>query len=383
MKANFILGAGFSMPAGYPSGAALNQKFFSGVERKLLKHSSGEWHWDDYDEATSHNGRLNTDYVKYSYLLSELVEQYQLQTAKIFNYEEFYDWYLDYSTSGHTGSCYEAVNSRLSIELSNPPKASLLQEWELIDEKIYNIINYLISDLLCKPYERDQTADNYRGFLDTLRTCEEVNVFSLNHDMLVEYLFKENDLIYSDGFSENDSPIIGTNEEKLPVFQNTYDTAVKLYKLHGSIDYYIYEEANESGAHVDHTGNSWFYKPQSYYNRHGSKRVGDNGKALQSFPQTKVYPQFLTGKDKSNIIESHLIYKSMFETFENSFVNIDTLVIVGYSYGDAHINRIIKQGLDNYNFNIVNINPWRHFPFRKNYKNVQVDFLDTIEEISL
>ena len=104
---------------------------------------------------------------------------------------------------------------------------------------------------------------------------------------------------------------------------------------------------------------------------------------VQSLPQISVYPQFLTGKSKSDIVDSHKVYSPMFDAFKSSFNEVDTVVIVGYSYGDIHINRIIKQGLDNNTFRTINVNPWKHFPFRKNYKNEKVELLDSLEQLDL
>ena len=102
------------------------------------------------------NGRLNTDHIRYSYLLSELVEQYQIETARVFNYEEFFDWFVKKSGSDDIKDYCTTVNNRLTTELSYQKDSGYLfqsmgcMEWH----KSYEIINYLIADLLVRPYQR-------------------------------------------------------------------------------------------------------------------------------------------------------------------------------------------------------------------------------------
>ena len=37
------------------------------LENNILKFSSGEWKWDEYDLPTAQNGRLNWDHLNISY----------------------------------------------------------------------------------------------------------------------------------------------------------------------------------------------------------------------------------------------------------------------------------------------------------------------------
>lgn len=386
MKVNFLLGAGFSIPAGYPSGLHLNESFFNKVENRLLKSTSLEWYWDEHGEVRSHNGRLNVDHLKYSYLLSEYVEQFQQESHKTFNYEEFFDWFKEKVEDDNAIQRFcETVNERLFDEFQIEEDS--LHVFQRTDSstwsEVFNIYNHLIADLLNRKYSREENIGVFSNFIKTVLQYDEANIFSLNHDLLTEYLLNENHIPYSDGFSKEKSFIIGSENEPLPLFQNIFSESVRLFKLHGSVDYYIYDEGVERGARVSLTGNYWFYKPLSYNNKHQSRRVDENGKVIQTFPQSKVYPQFLTGKTKDSLINDHSVYTPMFDAFKSSFEDLDILIIIGYSYGDVHINKILKENMDANDFKIININPGMSFPFRKNYKNDFVEQLSSIEELDI
>ena len=384
MNTTFILGAGFSIPANFPCGKTLNEKFFKNIENRLLRHSSSEWAWDDYDEATSNNGRINYDYLRISFLLSELVEQYQKETSLIFDYEEFYDWFLSkWGNYELMEICCNSVNERLIMEFkidSNSPYCfnNVLSNQFLTINECYN---YLIADLIGRPYAQEEKKNEYTNFIKLVKTSEQVNIFSLNHDLLLEYLFKENSINFSDGFNIENSCIVGEKNENLPMFDNSYKENTKLYKLHGSIDYFKFEELILKELINYRTGQYWFFKPLGYHNKHYAKRIRPStGELVQDFNNNTV-PQFLTGKNKFAIINQHLVFKPIYENFIKSFSQVQRIVIIGYSYRDVHINKIIKEGIDNGNLEIININPIVKFPFRKNYSSKFVKELESIYDL--
>ena len=83
------------------------------------------------------------------------------------------------------------------------------------------------------------------------------------------------------------------------------------------------------------------------------------------------------------VIDQHLIYKPIYEHFTASFESIDALLVYGYSYRDAHVNKIIKQAIDTYPFQVINVNPYTPFPFRRNCSSVNIENAESIEEVKL
>ena len=85
------------------------------------------------------------------------------------------------------------------------------------------------------------------GFLDELNNdqeIEEINIFTLNHDLLLEKYFADHSIDYCNGFGDEQS--LG-NEEGISMGSARYwepgklsksRERIKLVKLHGSLDWY-------------------------------------------------------------------------------------------------------------------------------------------------
>ena len=101
--------------------------------------------------------------------------------------------------------------------------------------------------------------DGYNGFLSYLSELSRefiVNVHTLNHDLLFESFnntgFINGDM--SDGFDEYGSEYYGkltiknrTYHCRLERYKGRYNTPIRLYKLHGSLDYVPFYRQNEYG----------------------------------------------------------------------------------------------------------------------------------------
>jgi hypothetical protein len=381
-----VIGAGFSRAADFPTGNDLNQKFFESMENKILNMSSDEWVWDEYDDATSNNGRLNSDYLNISYLLSEFVECYQREFCRIFNYEEFYDWFRDkYNNQELLEELALKVNERLKKDFKIDDSSEHIIKEPNINHynKIYKSFNYLIGDLLLRPYKRVEKKDYYKVFIDYLNHFEEIEIYSLNHDLLIEFLLSEFNINYSDGFTTNNSPIRGDNNEILKIFDNYYPNKIRLYKLHGSIDYHLFEEMIEEGAISRPTGKYWYYKPGTYHNKHFAKRIDLSTNEVVQKYNFNTLPQFLTGKNKMDFIQGQHFYGDLYDNFVKTFINCTELLTIGYSFADLHINSVIKSSIDKYNFKIVNVNPGQKFPYRKDYTTKSFVNIDKLEDLKM
>lgn len=383
-KLVLLIGSGFSKNAEYPTGNELNQKFFENIENRMLSMSSGEWVWDDYDDATSNNGRLNSDYLNISYLLSEFIEKYQQNYFKVFNYEEFYDWLSEnYGNEDLINELTVKVNERLKKDFQLDEKSNHIIKDPNINHyrKIYESFNYLIGDLLLRPYKRQDNKSKFDKFINYLKNFEDVEIYTLNHDLLLEYLLSESKIKYSDGFSVDESTIRGQKDDILKIFNNTYGTNIRLYKLHGSVDYYRFDEMIEEGVISKRTGKYWFYKPETYHNKHFAKRIDLKTKEIVQRHNFNTLPQFLTGKNKKDFIVNQTFYGDLYKTFNNAFRSCKEFMIIGYSFADLHINSVIKLAVDKYEFSIKNVNPGMNFPFRKNYSTNGIDNISSIEKI--
>jgi hypothetical protein len=162
------------------------------------------------------------------------------------------------------------------------------------------------------------TADNIRD-LHYLRNLFEVcndgcgvDVFSLNYDLCIEtaltqYVKRQ----FANGFTESG----GWEPQTL-----NNDAAIRLFKLHGSLDWV--EDAAYGLCSLQ-------------YPRHSQAEniEGDSVKPLLIFGTAhKLSPR-----------EPFL---SMTYSFSQKILTTTVLAIVGYSFGDEHVNQIIRQGVE-------------------------------------
>jgi len=372
-----LLGAGFSRNCGFPLANDINEKFSNLDPENLLFFLSGEWKWDEHSEADSNNGRLAYDRLGLSLLLHSYIEKYITECEKSFDYEEFLDWFIENSSNVDLlQDKINEVNSKIKETYDLPENdASYLasSQERVYKNHLYDCYNELIADLLSRDYEIRYNQMDYFGFLVFFQMFKNKYIFTLNHDLLLEYLLKRYNKEYSDGFSLDNSPITGEKDEPLEVFSNQYVNDTKLYKLHGSIDYYRFDFYNQSKALYLRTGEYLFFKPKSYHNKHFAKRIDlDSGKVIQN-QNINITPQFLTGKNKPMVIENSRFYGYLFNSFADVLKQTSDLLIIGYSFGDTHINEMIIKTIDSrviknvYNINRSDTDFFKIHGFKGNY----------------
>lgn len=164
----------------------------------------------------------------------------------MFDYEEFYDFL--HSSSVRVGRYEEVINKFVTERIT-------LGDYVCCITEIYN---KLINCQLTTSYNNLDVYDGLEDFLSHVARQYVINVHTLNHDLLFEQLIETANLQmnFSDGFTEIGSPYYGIYENKeynvryhcrLARFTNNYkDKAIRLYKLHGSLNYVLHSRAKES-----------------------------------------------------------------------------------------------------------------------------------------
>lgn len=161
-----------------------------------------------------------------------------------------------------------------------------------------------------------------------------INIFTTNYDVYNETALDRLNFLYNNGFS-------GTVERKFNPM---------LYK-------YMYVENMNLNKDV--------WEPVSYFfnliKLHGSITWEADKNNMDIFENTNldtlsnemnkvmIYPSPL--KDRSTLMTP---YSDLFRFLENSlFLNNSTLIVIGYSFGDDHINRVIYNALANPTFRLI------------------------------
>lgn len=377
-KLTVILGAGFSYDAGLPLGKDIQARFDRDQRGKLLLASSSEWMWiDDKSDTDKHNFTLNYDYMAYSYILNEYIKQYKLEKGSFINYEDFYQYIND--TQSNIENCKPLFEkAKKAFVKDNPTITKESHHFYPFTNpnyyRIKEIVNYLIWDLLQIPKAKEELIESYRPFIEVIKKYDEVDIFTLNHDLLLELLLEFNQIEFTKGFSMINSNIQYEGEPLL-TFQNDFkNIKIRLHKLHGSVDCYQFEHCTQNGSFLKRTGEGTYYLPGGYRARHVSVRIDINtGEIIQDFNADAV-PKFITGTNKLDLIESDYMYSQLYKNFFTSIEKAHNLLISGYSFRDKHINK----ALENNNIkNIINQNPYDKYPFKQACLNV-----DNVKEIT-
>lgn len=369
-----VLGAGFSANAGMPTASDIGTRFDRNLKEKLLSASSSEWMWiDGKSDAEKNNGILNFDYLAYSYVFDELVRRYKADRGSFIYYEDFYQFIID------NFSNYEWVE-----DLFSTSKDNLLMDRPYLNENDYNrqylfplekkqfqkvsdILNYLIGDMLTKiPKSDEELLEIYKGFINYIVQFESVDIFTLNHDLLLERILELNGIPYSKGFNTENSPIIH-NDLSVPFFNNSFNASIKIHKLHGSLDFYQFRHHLKSdGLFWQLTGEYDYYMTTNYSTKHNSKRIDPNtGEMLQDY-NFDIVPKFITGTKKLDTIENDFLFKQLFQNFNEVIDKAENLLVSGYSFSDDHLNDKLKSK----EFNYINHNRSKEYPFGGIGKNI-------------
>lgn len=157
-----------------------------------------------------------------------------------------------------------------------------------------------------------------------------ISIFTTNYDLFSEMALDELGFPYNNGFSgsykRKFNPVSYNYMyvENMNLTRDVWDRVssfFNLVKLHGSI--------------------SWLRKDNEIWERHYSDIPDDD--------TVMIYPTPL--KDRTTLMEP---YSDLFRTMENRIVQKNSvLVVLGYSFGDDHINRIILNGLAVPSFRLV------------------------------
>ena len=349
---SILLGAGFSAPMGYPIGNDMNESLLDFDDRFLDFAPCGSLATStDGTKPTFQMGGVLNNHQKYFIFCKRLIKEYTKAHKDKFDYEQFYDFIKteEAKRERYQRLCDDLLDDCESYEhyLSNV-------------SHIYNqMAAHLLKDKTGKSWYDDEPFrvnfyDGYNGFLSYLSELSRefiVNVHTLNHDLLFESFnntgFINGDM--SDGFDEYGSEYYGkltiknrTYHCRLERYKGRYNTPIRLYKLHGSLDYVPFYRQNEYG---------WMI-PENYVKIKWGIGAGDIMKSRKSKIGYDISPfeyhaDFLTGTtSKIKRYNEPLLFRKLFKKFRKNLRDAEMLIIIGYGCKDEGINEMIKENFD-------------------------------------
>jgi hypothetical protein len=166
-----------------------------------------------------------------------------------------------------------------------------------------------------------------------------VNVFTLNYDTLVEQASDAEGVVLLDGFVGAQRRIFRPESYEQDLYfpaettegrVHRFDRVLHLYKLHGSITW----TANESTLDDPYGVQSAVFDP-------------DGTQPLLIYPTPAKYGETLGSP-----------YSELFRRFAGALARPQSvLFVVGYGFGDEHVNAIIRQALAVPSFTLVIVDP--------------------------
>ncbi|KZN99235.1 SIR2 family protein [Pseudobacillus badius] len=170
---------------------------------------------------------------------------------------------------------------------------------------------------------------------------KKVNIFTLNYDLMIEKTAEELGLHVNNGFAGFHFRTFIPSSFHLGTHLNYQDgekintKGINLFKLHGSLSW----EFDDSKPPYGITE-----KQQNFANLSG----GNEGE-LENIPECIIYPV-----QSKKTYSLDLPYSEMFRQFIE-FVNKEnsSLIVMGYSFLDEHVNDIITNALSSPNFNLI------------------------------
>lgn len=393
MKIAFLLGAGFSRSMNLPLAAEINSRFSSPLTGTFLQQSSGEWQWTyGKDSAMLNNGKLSSRVKPFEFLFEAFVEEYIKKYGPCLNYEHFYQWLVEsIYFHGRLQEFQLMAETKIESFIKDKEYQERLKEELKVapDSEIFSCLDHLIADMLHFAIPNAET-NKYNNFIKIVTSYSPLTIFSLNHDLVLEFLFKESGIRFSNGFSSDNSNLIGEKKRILSIFQACFTEDIHLIKLHGSIDTFRFDHRVQVDSKPPLPPSSWEvtgdyeYFKGGYHDKHYVQRIDSKtGEVIQPF-NPDISPRFITGIGKEDIIKKDKMYKVLFEEFQTSVRAAEILCIVGYSFADSHINNEICSAITNGIIKrIINVNPQKNIPLPCLSSRVQLVYLNSVEDLTL
>ncbi|MDF9800558.1 hypothetical protein OKW21_005821 [Catalinimonas alkaloidigena] len=368
MNISFVLGAGFSFNAGIPIVSGISERFTQErIHENILHFPSEESAWSEFAiPADVKNGSISHDKDVLGFILQELVSTFleeNIDDNGVLNYEDFYFWSRNYLVNNIN---WITVVESASENYYKEYKSKLKRFDTITPKHVFSCILHLIRDLLEIRREIHSLRSDYSYFIKVISdNSNEINIFTLNHDLLLEILMENSSLNYSNGFSTSKSTLIDDDKSSLAIFDNTFDERIKIYKLHGAINQFKYEYIESSNSYKGYD----YFITNDYQAKHWARDTDDQGNAIQQF-NPNIDPSFITGNNKVELITTDKMYSELYKKFSDTLPKSDKLVIIGYSYNDEHINSVIEGSIKTIS-QIINVNPFQAFPFsHENITNI-------------
>lgn len=370
---SFLLGSGFSIPAGIPGVPQLNVRFSEVPENEIMIHSSMTV--IRLNGLEDNNRWMNWDQRLFVQELLEFYNEEILPEGASFHYETFYDFYSGYIDAEENKAEIEGFYERFGKKhFKDRPDTRKCRDRMNDFDNAFNQL--LAAELLNVAHLEDIGLGNYPyggffGFLSSLVQQADIKVHSLNHDLFFDFVASKHSNLwenYSDGFELEGSPYYGdlnhqfstgegrkiskSYKVKLSRFIDKFDTALQFFKLHGSVFTSKVFSRDQKNPVVR------IKKDYAVSNFYQEVVDSESGQARFEYLFDDTSPDFLSGTtNKTRYYTRDPYYVRLFQHFQENLQNSELLFVIGYGFQDKGINEYLEENFLKRGSQMIVINP--------------------------
>ena len=219
---------------------------------------------------------------------------------------------------------------------------------------------------------------DYYGITSLINQEHVLNIFSLNHDIVFEEIFDYYKIPYKDGFYKRENNYNHIAKFKAVTsselesghldFFKPNEHGVNLIKLHGSLDIFAAEDKNlflKSYGESSFVGSNYAEirkvedRNLEILQRDGVRITNELCVQDRSGELQFLRRSLLSGAHKFKGQFDQIIPVSLLQFFKQQLNDTEQLAVIGYSFGDEHINDALKQWLERKSRTIVVYDPYR------------------------
>lgn len=340
-----LLGAGFSIPFGIPSTEDLTELITS-EEIKFVKTTCGDYYTEkekeeEWRRKNPHKIDLDGGEAEaYHNIIRFLYTREKDQLVRKINFEDIYS--LLYSLAYPSQSaCYQRYRDgfiEYLDKLSDKEKTKLKISWpkqdllkELREPDPYITTMKMLKCIIAKELDKHSGVDVTllkSKFWDHLFKSEKINIFSLNHDLIIEQILEHKSKDFQDGFELKN----GFQE-----FTDNFpdNNKINFLKLHGSINWF-----NVSGS------------GRNFYVNNKNTRIESMTRMYSNLLENRQEPLFINGRafltGTQNKYEEYLIdiYSDLKWHYKRLLKDTEKLIVIGYSFGDYGVTTEIRNWMN-------------------------------------
>ena len=331
MKTAILLGAGSSLPAGYPSTLKLTDLVLSGDS--VLRISDGTYQLTGQGKPEAIVTRLAIYAARR--LFAEAERYFSALGGRPAHYEDLF--YLAKQASDEElgemeNPAIRQFASQLRADLSllvenaragneNPDKEFqqfLPHDYRELMNEICNYISDIVWGSLCKMPER---KDHLAPLLKACQNGKVTSISTLCHDTHVEKFLSDEGVLLADGFSGPEHNVRYWNGDYFS------KDGIPFLKLHGSVDWFRLGPHDRESFYDDRLG-----IPLDGDHEHTRTDDGTFQLALDG------RPELLMGTFNKITNYSVGIFRELHYHFRSILRNANQMVVCGYSFGDKGIN---------------------------------------------